>query len=159
MPAVAFHACTAAAFCSMHLASRAMRIVGADRSVSSASPLGGSAMGFDGRGDVPRPFRAETVRGEPYEIGGRVLTPEARILSFAKGRGTVGRRGTSGWIFGFTRVSPLAVVEDTDAGSRRIDVVDATADALTALLAVALATTLLFTAVRWVARRARGRRT
>jgi hypothetical protein len=116
-------------------------------------------MGFDGRGDVPRLFRAETVRGESFEVGGRVLTPEVRILSFAKVRGTMGRRGISGWMFGFTRVSPLAVVEDTEEGARRIKVVDATADALTALLTVALVTTLLFTTVRWFARRARGKGT
>ena len=115
-------------------------------------------MGFDGRRDVPRLFRAETVRGEPYDVGGRVLTPEARILSFAKGRGTVGRRGISGWMFGFTRVSPLAVVEDTDEGARRIKVVDATANALTSLFAVAVAMTLLFGTVRWAARTVRGRR-
>jgi hypothetical protein len=116
-------------------------------------------VGFEGKGDAPRLFRAETVRGESYEVGGWVLTPEARILSFARGRGTVGRRGIGGWMFGFTRVSPLAVVEDTEEGARRIKVVDATADALTALLAVALATTLLFTAVRWFAQRARGKGT
>ena len=106
---------------------------------------------------MPRRFRAETVRGESYEVGGRVLTPEARILSFAKGRGTVGRRGVSGWMFGFTRVSPLAVVEDTDAGTRRIEVVDATANALTALLVVVVVMTLFFNTVRWVARSVDGR--
>jgi hypothetical protein len=108
---------------------------------------------------VARLFRAETVRGEPYDVGGRVLTPEARILSFSKGRGTVGRRGISGWMFGFTRVSPQAVVEDTDEGARRIEVVDATANALSSLLTVAVAMTLFFSAVRWVARTVRGRRT
>jgi hypothetical protein len=116
-------------------------------------------MGFDGRGDAPRLFRAETVRGESYDVGGWVLTPEARILSFAKARGTVDRRGISGWMFGFTRVSPLAVVEDTGAGARRIEVVDATANALTALLVVAVAMTLFFSTVCWVARSIRGRGT
>lgn len=112
-------------------------------------------MAFGGRGDVPRLFRVETVKGEPYHIGGRVLTPEARILSFAKGRGTVRREGISGCLFGYTRVSPLAVVEDTGDGVRRIKVVDATSGAVATLIAVAVAMTLFFGAVRWVARRVR----
>ena len=116
-------------------------------------------MGFDGSEDLPRLFRAETVRGESFEVEGRVLTPEARILSFAKGRGTVGRRGINGWMFGFTRVSPRAMVEDTDAGARRITVVDATANALVGLLVVAVVMTLFFSTVCWIARRVRARRT
>ncbi len=115
-------------------------------------------MGCGANGDVPRLFRTETVRGEPYDVGGRVLAPEARILSFAKGRGTVRREGIGGWMFGYTRVSPLAVVEDTGGGLRRIKVVDTTSDAVAALLAVSVVMTFFFGSVRWVARRVRRRR-
>jgi hypothetical protein len=56
-------------------------------------------------------------------------------------------------------VSPLAIVEDTGAGPRRIEVVDATANTLTALLLAAVAMTLFFSTVCWVARSVRRRRT
>jgi hypothetical protein len=114
-------------------------------------------MGFGGNEHLPRLFRVETARGESYEVGGRTMTPEARIVSFGKARGTVGRRGISGWMFGLSRVSPLAIVEDTDAGARRIKIVDATSNALAAMFAVAVAIILFLSTARWVARRVRER--
>jgi hypothetical protein len=53
--------------------------------------------------------RGEVVRGEPYDVGGRTLTPLARIRSF----GAAGRR------FEIVAVEPIGIVEET-GGSRRL---------------------------------------
>lgn len=100
-----------------------------------------------------KPFRAETVRGEPYFVGERKLTPVARIVSFGKARATVGTGQVGGWGLGYTRVTPAAVLEETADGERYIAVTDSTAAALRAMLGGALVTTLFFTILRWVANR------
>jgi uncharacterized spore protein YtfJ len=101
-------------------------------------------------------FRVETVRGEPYSVGGRRLIPVARVVSWGRARGTIGTDQISGWGSGFVRVVPLSVLEETAEGERRIAIANTTAMALRALVGVAMAMTLLFTTVRWLARRLRG---
>jgi uncharacterized spore protein YtfJ len=101
----------------------------------------------------PRPFRIETVRGEPYHVDGRTLIPVARIMIFGKARGTIGAHGVSGWGGGLVQVTPLSILEQTADGERSIPIVDATATARRGLLGAALATVLLFTVIRWLARR------
>ena len=104
--------------------------------------------------DVARgPFRTETVRGEPYEIGGKRLIPEARIISFSKARANIGSDQTGGWAGGFVRVTPLAIVHQTAHGEQRIPIRNATAVALQGLLLGALAVTATFAAIRRFARR------
>ena len=105
------------------------------------------------------PFRSTTVRGEPYHINGRTLIPEARLITFGKARATIGQQGIGGWGAGFVRVIPLALVEETAEGTRRIAISDATSNRLWLLLALALAVTAFLTAVRWSARCLRTART
>ena len=116
-------------------------------------------MGSDDRGTRPRLFRVETVRGDSFHAGGRVLVPEARFMSFGKARGTIRPQGISGWGGGFVRVTPLAVVEETETGARRIKIHDATATVLAGLFLVAVAMTVLFSSVCWFARKMRRGRT
>lgn len=104
---------------------------------------------------APGPLRVETVRGEPYHVGGRVLIPVARFVTYGRASATIGSDRVGGWGGGFVRVVPVAVVEETAEGERSIAVTDATSAALRRLLGAAVAVGLFFTAVRWLARRLR----
>jgi uncharacterized spore protein YtfJ len=106
-----------------------------------------------GRAVRPRPFRIETVRGQPIHVGERTLIPTARIVSFGKARGTVGADRIGGWGGGFAWITPLAIVEKTAEGERCIPIAGETTSALRGLLGAAVATTLFFTVVRWLVRR------
>jgi uncharacterized spore protein YtfJ len=114
-------------------------------------------MGCDDNRMGQKLFRIETVRGEPFYIGGRKLTPVARIIAFGKASGTIGTRRVSGWGGGYVRVTPLAVLEDTDDGERRIAIYDTKAASVQRLCAAALAFTLFFATVRWWAHRRQAR--
>jgi uncharacterized spore protein YtfJ len=97
-------------------------------------------------------FRVATVRGEPYHVAGRKLIPVARILSFGKARATIRADQVSGWGMGFVRITPLAVVEETEEGERCISVIDETGVALRGMLGGAVAILLIFTTIRWLSR-------
>ena len=104
-------------------------------------------------GDSGGRFRVETVRGEPYEVDGRRLIPVARLASFGKARATIGTRQVSGWGGGFVQVTPLAVVEETPEGERRIDIADRTSRAVLNLVLGAVAIVLALGLIRWLAGR------
>ena len=106
----------------------------------------------------PRRLRIETVRGVPYQVAGRKLTPVARVLSYGLARGTIGAGRISGWGMGVSSVTPLAVVEETDGVEHSIPLTGGTATALKGTLAASLAVVLFFTAVRWWVRRCRSQR-
>jgi len=103
----------------------------------------------------PRSFRVKTVRGEPYSVGGRVLIPVARVISFGKATATVGARQVSGRGGGFVWIKPLAVLEVTPAGEHRIPLHDSTAAAVRGMLASAIVVAVFAGAIRLVARRMR----
>ncbi len=103
----------------------------------------------------PRAFRLRTVRGEPYTVGGRVLIPVARIISFGKANATVGTTQVSGGGGGFVWVKPLAVLEVTPAGERRIGLHDSTAAAIRSMLVAAIVVAVFASAIRLLARRKR----
>jgi hypothetical protein len=111
-------------------------------------------MGGDEGDGRPALFRVSTVQGEPYNVGGRKLTPVVRIVSFGKASATIGTRQLGGKGGGFVWVRPLAVVEETPEGERWIAVTDGTAKAVRRLLGGAVAMTVALAAVRWLVRRA-----
>jgi uncharacterized spore protein YtfJ len=100
----------------------------------------------------PRALRIETVRGDPILVGGRELIPIARVVSFGKASATVGTKQVSGQGGGFAWVKPLAVLEVTEVGERRIDLQDSSAAAVRGMLAAAISIGLVCTAIRWVVR-------
>jgi hypothetical protein len=106
-------------------------------------------MGCDDKNVRSRPFSDEMVKGEPYQVEGRKLTPVTRIVSFGKASATIGTDRISGWGGGFLRATPVAVLEETDEGEREIAIYDATAATLQRLAFVALATTFFFATIRW----------
>lgn len=101
------------------------------------------------------PFRRQIVRGEPLHIAGKTLTPVARLVAFARGRGTLRSRSLSGWAMGLVRVVPLGMVAEVDGREEWVAVHDATASALRRLLLIAAAATLFLAAVRRLAGRCR----
>lgn len=104
---------------------------------------------------LSKPFRWQTVHGEPRTVAGRKLTPVARLVSYGHGRGTLGQNSLSGWALGFVRVTPLGVVVEAGGQEEWVAVQDATASALRGMVLAAAAITLLLVAVRRVARRCR----
>jgi hypothetical protein len=102
---------------------------------------------------ISEPFRWQTIRGEPRTIAGHRLTPVARLVSFSRGRGTLGQNSLSGWALGFVRVIPLGVVVEADDQEEWVAVQNATASALRGMMLAAAAITLLLAVVRRVAPR------
>lgn len=101
---------------------------------------------------TPRALRIETVRGDPISAGGRELIPIVRIVSFGKASATVGTKQVGGQGGAFAWIKPLAVVEVTEAGERRIELQDGSAAAIRGMLAAAVSMGLVCTALRWLVR-------
>jgi uncharacterized spore protein YtfJ len=95
------------------------------------------------------PLRIATVRGEPLQAGGRTLIPVVRFVSWGRARATIGTRGVWGWGGGFVRIRPLAVLEETPHGERRVAIVDSSAAAARGLLGATLVVTLSCAMLRW----------
>jgi hypothetical protein len=104
---------------------------------------------------IPRPYRRQVVRGEPYNVAGRSLTPLARLVSYARGRGTLHQDRLSGWALGLVRVMPLGMLVETNAREEWIPVHDATAPALHRMALAAAGITLFLAGMRYLARRHR----
>jgi hypothetical protein len=103
----------------------------------------------------PRPFRTETVRGEPYVVGERRLTPLVRVVSWGNARANIGTGRVTGWGAGLVQITPVAVLEETDEGEVASAITDATATAMRGMVFAAVASTLVFATIRWLARRHR----
>ena len=113
---------------------------------------GGKAMEGGSVATRPKLFRIKTVRGEPYIVGERKLVPVVRVISFGKARATVGADQVTGWGTAFARITPLAVLEETDDGERRIAVRDRTATTVRGMLLAAVVSTFFFTTIRCLVR-------
>ena len=98
------------------------------------------------------PFRVKTVRGQPYDVGGRKLVPVVRIVSFGRARGTIGLNGVTGRGAGFALLLPVAIEEKTAEGKRRINTTDTTATVLGGLFGAAVLMTVFFGVTRWLVR-------
>jgi uncharacterized spore protein YtfJ len=100
----------------------------------------------------PRALRIETVRGEPISAGGRELIPIVRVVAFGKASAMVGAKQVGGQGGGFAWIKPVAVLEVTEDGERRIELEDGTAAAVRGMLAAAISIGLVCTAIRWLLR-------
>lgn len=88
--------------------------------------------------------RGEVARGESYEVGGRRLTPIARIRAFRAGGGR----------FELRAVDPVGIVEET-GGSRRLIAVGGGWGRRTAMLALVSLPVVAYVVANAVARAAR----
>jgi uncharacterized spore protein YtfJ len=98
------------------------------------------------------PLCIETVRGEPYVVGGRKLTPVARVIYLGRARGIIRTDSVGGWGAGFAWVRPLAVVGETADGERILSITDSTRSTLVRLVLAVVAITLVFSAIRRLVR-------
>jgi hypothetical protein len=101
---------------------------------------------------LSKPFRWQTVHGEPRTIAGRRLTPVARLVSYGRGQGTLRQNRLSGWALGFVRVEPLGVVVEAGGQEEWVAVHNASASALRRIVLAAAAITLLSAGLRRFAR-------
>jgi len=84
------------------------------------------------------PVEIHTELGEPIVVGERRLTPVVRVTSCVRRKGVVSTHHLSGWGMGAVHLQPVAVLETTPAGTRRISIHDKTQEIILALLATAL---------------------
>jgi hypothetical protein len=104
----------------------------------------------NGQADRERgPVVSEVVQGEPVQVGDRELVPLVRVTTHLRRRAFVGTDRTSGDGWGLVRLRPVAILERSEAGERRLSIPDRTAQALGGfLLAAFIIPLLLAVAVR-----------
>ncbi len=105
---------------------------------------------IEGRG----PLMTEVVEGEPIRVGERELVPMVRVTTSVRRRALVGTDRLAGQGWGFVRMQPVAIVERSKGGKRRIPIQDRTAQALSGLLLAAFIIPLLLAAAIRLARKA-----
>ncbi len=93
------------------------------------------------------PLMTEMIKGAPICVGGRELTPLVRVTSRVRRQALVGSDRLTGQGWGFVRIQPVALLERSEAGERRIPIQDETAQTLDRLFLAALIIPLLATIV------------
>ncbi len=83
-------------------------------------------------------IKIRLVEGTPLSVGKKKLRPVVRVISWNRQGAAVRQKSLDG--FGMTAVwlQPVAVIEETDKGQRRIAVRDETIQAMLGLLVVML---------------------
>ena len=89
------------------------------------------------------PLVSKIVEGEPIRVGERELTPVVRVTTYARRRAIVGSNRLAGQGWGFVHLRPVAILERSETGERRIPIRDKTAQALSGLLLAAFIIPLL----------------
>jgi hypothetical protein len=103
------------------------------------------------------PLRIQTVRGTPFRVYGRILTPIVRVVSVVKRRATIRTSRYQGGGWGAVWVRPLAIVDHDGHNARTMLIPNRTATVLRQMVAVALVIPILCLAVISIARRIRDR--
>ena len=99
----------------------------------------------------PSPLMTRVVEGKPIHVGERELVPVVRVTTYARRRALVASNRLAGQGWGFVYVKPVAIVERSETGERRIPIRDKTAQMLSGLLLAAIIIPLLLAvAVRLV---------
>jgi hypothetical protein len=80
----------------------------------------------------------EVVEGKPIYVGERELVPVMQVETDVRRRAFVGAGGIAGGGSGFVHVRPVAVLERSGTGERRIPIHDRTVQLLGGLLLAAL---------------------
>lgn len=99
----------------------------------------------------------EVVEGKPIRVGGRQMVPVVRVTARGRRRATVGPDRLTGWGWGLVRLQPVAILERSETGERRVPIRDRTAEVLGGLLLAAFIIPLLLgVAVRLARAQRRG---
>jgi uncharacterized spore protein YtfJ len=91
----------------------------------------------------PNSLTTQDIEGEPIHIGERELVPVARVTTYARRRALVGSNQLAGQGWGFVQLRPVAILERSETGERRIPIRDKTAQMFSGLLLAAFITPLL----------------
>ena len=95
------------------------------------------------------PVVSKVVEGEPIQVGEHELVPLVRVTTRVRRRAFVGTDRVSGEGWGFVRLRPVAILERSETGERRLSIPDKTMQALSGfLLAAFIIPLLLAVAVR-----------
>ena len=94
----------------------------------------------------------EIVEGKPIRVGGRELVPIVRVETGMYRRAFVGSDGLAGHGLGSVTMQPVAILERSDVGERRIAIPDRTAQLLGGLLLAGLVIPLLLSVAARLAR-------
>jgi uncharacterized spore protein YtfJ len=96
---------------------------------------------------------SEVVEGEPIHVGGHKLVPVARVTTHLRRHALIGsdRLAARGW--GFVRMQPIAIVEQSEEGKRHMPIQDKTHQALSGFLLAAFIIPLLLAVAVHLARK------
>jgi hypothetical protein len=83
------------------------------------------------------------VEGTPVTVGRKRLTPVMRAITWYEREAAVRQNSTSGFGLAAAWLQPVAVLEETPDGQRRIPIHDETGQTMLRLFVVALAVPLL----------------
>jgi len=89
------------------------------------------------------PLTTTIVEGESIRVGERELTPLVRVTAYARRQAHVGSDRLSGRGGGFVEMQPIAILERSKAGERRIPIRDETSQMLGGLFLAAFIVPLL----------------
>ena len=99
------------------------------------------------------PVITKLVEGEPIHAKGREIVPLVRVTTYGRRRAFVGSDRLTGEGWGVVHMRPVAIVERSEAGERRIPIQDKTAQTLSGLLLAAFVVLLLLAVAVHLARR------
>ena len=88
-------------------------------------------------------IQVRQIEGKPVTVGEKKLRPVVRVISWKQRRAVVRQDGISGFGAMAAWLQPVAILEETTGGHRRIPVRDKTAPATLGLLGIALAVPLV----------------
>ena len=96
-----------------------------------------------------RPVMSEMIAGEPIQVGERRLVPLLQVTTRGQRRALVGADRVTGEGWGFVRLRPVALLEQSEGGERRLPIHNKTAQWMGGfLLAAFIVPLLLGVAVR-----------
>jgi hypothetical protein len=88
--------------------------------------------------EVGMGIKIRLVEGTPLTVGKKKLRPVVRMISWNRRRAAVRQKSLDGFGMSVVWLQPVAVIEETDKGHRRIPVRDETMLAMLSLLVVML---------------------
>lgn len=103
--------------------------------------------------ETQHPLKTRVVAGEPIQVGERELVPLVRVTTYARRQAHVRADDVAGLGWGFVQMHPVAILERSDRGERRMPIRDKTAQAMSGLLLAAVIIPLLLMLAARLARR------
>jgi uncharacterized spore protein YtfJ len=104
------------------------------------------------------PLKTETVEGDPIHVEGRELVPLIRMTSRVRRTAVLSKGGVEAHGWGFVQLRPVALLDRSDDGERRLAIGDQTARWIGGLLLIALVVPCVAATLMYLSRRLSDRR-